>query len=229
MPFHLISDAPILPSALNAHRTRASFDSDFVANLLSRSNHTKIVDVILDTGCTFSITPDRNDFVQYTSGSFGQVQTVNGPTDNIGFGFVRWILISENGQHITLNLPCHHVPSAKTRLLSPQDFCQAQGLDRSKDQYAGNSGYFWMHADHAGTRFQCPIDPRTNLPVAHAKIPCKDTQCHVPTSLTPCPSCSGLASLSVTDETNQNITPAQKELLHGIGALDTLGSSIFNA
>ena len=51
----LISDdTRELPKALNSHLTRADFDPDFVATLLSRTNTSDdIVDIILDTGCTF--------------------------------------------------------------------------------------------------------------------------------------------------------------------------------
>ncbi len=61
--FHLrLGSDYALPVALNAHITCADFDPDFVATLLSRQPCHDIVDVILDTGCTFSITPDRRDF-----------------------------------------------------------------------------------------------------------------------------------------------------------------------
>ena len=135
-----------------------------------------------------------------------------------GYGRVRWTLISEDGTQLDLLIPCHHVPASTVRLLSPQDFCQHQGFDRSKDQFGGNSNYFWMHANHQQARFQCPIDPRSNLPVALAKIPCNQGGCepelaHEATHS--CPSCNrhGIANLSVLEETNQNITAAQKDLL----------------
>ena len=222
--FRLGSDVPAtLPSVLNAHLTRADFDPDFVATLLSRQPNHDVVDIILDTGCTFSITPDRRDFISYTKGSFvGKVQTVNGPTEVLGVGIVRWTLISEDGRKMDLLVPCHHVPASTVRLLSPQDFCQSQGFDRSKDQFGGNSNYFWMHADHDSSRFQCPIDPRSNLPVALAKTPCNPGGCPPATfgnegddTTPPCSSChrQSIVSLSVLEETNQNITSAQKDLL----------------
>lgn len=139
--FCLASDSITLPIALNAHvLTRADFDPDFVGTLLSRQPGHDIVDVILDTGCTFSITPDRRDFVSYVEGGFaGQVQTVNGPTAVAGTGIVRWTLISEDGAQMDLLIPCYHVPASTVCLLSPQDFCQSQGFDHSKDQFGGNS------------------------------------------------------------------------------------------
>jgi hypothetical protein len=171
--FHLASDNfDSLPSALHAHVTRADFDPDFVATLLSRAPDNNIVDIILDTGCTFSITPDHHHFVIYEEGSFGQVQAVNGLTSMAGYGLVRWTLLSEDGTHLHLLVPCHHILTSKVRLLSPQDYCQYQGYDRSKDQFGGNSNYFWMHANQNQSRFQCAISPRSNLPVALTKTPC---------------------------------------------------------
>ena len=178
--------------ALNSHLQRSDFDPDFVAALLSRQQtNDPLVDVVLDTGYTFSITPDRNNFIEYYEGSVGTVQTVNGPTPMAGYGLVRWTLIGENGAHLHLTVPCHHVPASKIRLLSPQDFCQYNGFDRSKDQFGGNSSYFWMNSDHDSTRFQCPIDPRSNLPVALAKNPCHNDGCSSSArEATPCSSCN---------------------------------------
>ena len=228
----LVSDDAPLPLALHSQLSRSDFDPDFVAALLSRGAGSDVVDIILDTGCTFAITHDKRDFIVYHDGSNSDamVQTVNGPTPLSGSGIVRWTLISENGQHLHLNVPCHYVPSSTVRLLSPQDFCQYKGLDRSKDQFGGNSNYFWMYADHVGPRFQCPIDPRSNLPVALAKLPCHLGGCTSPTSDSsslnpPCSTCDGqrFASLSVFDETNQNLTSAQKELLLWHSRLGHLG------
>jgi hypothetical protein len=228
----LTSDASQQHMALHSHITRSDFDPDFVATLLSRGSGSDVVDIILDTGCTFAITPDKRDFVVYHDGSRSNatVQTVNGPTPLTGSGVVRWTLISENGQHLHIEVPCHHVPNSTVRLLSPQDYCLYKGLDRSKDQFGGNSNYFWMNADHLGTRFQCPIDPRSNLPVALAKLPCHLGGCTSPGTFIspadpPCHTCSGqhFASLSVFDENNQNLTSAQKELLLWHSRLGHLG------
>ena len=79
-----------------------------------------------------------------------------------------------------------------------------------------------MHADHQQSRFQCPIDPRSNLPVALAKTPCNPGGCQTGEPSTdgetvnpPCSSCSrhSIVGFSVLEETNQNITAAQKDLL----------------
>ena len=136
----LLSDD--LPLALHSHIQRSDFDPDFVATLLSRGANDDVVDIILDTGCTFAITHDRKDFIEYHTGSVGNVQTVNGPTAMVGYGLVRWTLISEDGSLSHLVVPCHHVPASNVRLLSPQDYCLYAGLDRSRDQYGGTPTIF---------------------------------------------------------------------------------------
>ncbi|KAI2489482.1 hypothetical protein MHU86_25099 [Fragilaria crotonensis] len=225
----LLSDDCRLPLCLHSHIQRSDFDPDFVAALLSRGPDDEVVDIILDTGCTFAITPDKRDFIQYHEGSVGKVQTVNGPTPMAGYGLVRWTLISEDGTHLHLVVPCHHVPASKVRLLSPQDFCLYKGFDHSLDQFGGNSNYFWMNADEDRTRFQCPIDPRSNLPVALAKLPChKQGQCSQQVPIEPHPTCiscqrQAISTMSVFEETNQNITAAQKDLLLWHARLGHLG------
>jgi hypothetical protein len=127
--------------------------------------------------------------------------------------------VSENGNKLIITLPCHHVPAATVRLLSPQDYCLYHGFNPSRDQFAGNSSYFWMHLYDNENRFQCPMDPHTSLPIALAyfrpppapsqrrdtKLSRKQGECQ-------CHTCT-LCNLTVADETNQNITSAQKELL----------------
>jgi hypothetical protein len=184
---------------------RSDFDPDFVATLLSRGAKDDIIDIILDTGCTFAITPDCKDFIEYHKGSFGKVQTVNGPTPMAGYGRVCWTHISEDGTHLHRIVPCHHVPASKARLLSPQDFCLGNGFDCSRDHYGGNSNYFWMNADTKGSRFQCPIDPRSNLP-CHQVGQCSSQR---PSDSPPtCISCQrhSIVTMSVFDETNQNFS-----------------------
>jgi hypothetical protein len=89
--FCLLSDVLNLPLALNAYISLKDFDPDFIATLLSRSNYNGLVEVVLDTGCTFAITPDRQDFLTYYSvqGRLHQVQTAGGPTAIAGHGIVQ--------------------------------------------------------------------------------------------------------------------------------------------
>ena len=253
-PFDLVStqEQKELPLALHSHLSIAagSFDPGFVAHLLSGFSKTSdIFEIILDTGCSYAITPHRDDFVQYQSLDHEQrgnsVMTVNGPTRVAGVGIVRWVFMQEDGDEVELLVKCHHVPDSTVRLLSPQDYCAYHGFDRRDDQFGGNSSYFWMNTSNYSGRFSCPIEPRSRLPVALAKRACSagrcssnnragsdkiwesiqsppnhgckscdtDKPCTTCHASNQCPSCEGMISLSVADETNQNLNPRQKELL----------------
>jgi hypothetical protein len=143
--FSLVSDSNIIGEAMNLHRKPQSFDLVFIANLISNHGlNNNLFEIILHTGCTFAISPFRADFVHYTAGTFGNINTVSRPTSVIGFGHVEWTVMSENGKETPILVPCHHVPSATVHLLSPQDNALFHGFHRSRDQFAGNSSYFWM-------------------------------------------------------------------------------------
>jgi hypothetical protein len=108
------------------------------------------------------------------------------------------------------------------RLLSPQDFCQFIYFNQSQDQFGGNSNYFWFDGPHnQKCRFCCPIDPKSNLPIALAKksthtLPYspftkKNNTCCMKWSHYSSQHTSVCISLIV--DQNQNLSSAQKELL----------------
>jgi hypothetical protein len=213
----------VVGSAMNAHRTLNTFDPEFVLRLFSVvTDREDVFEIILDTGCTFAISPHREDFVDYVEGGLGSVNTVGGTTQVVGYGVVNWQIISESGEETVIRVPCHHVPASKVRLLSPQDYCAFHGFDRSRDHFGGNSSYFWLHLSHSKTRFQCPIDSRSNLPVALGRRPPPNDSASSPPGQCNCHSCNSLG-FTVADETNQNLTPAQKELLSWHWKLGHLG------
>ncbi len=156
-----------LPKAMHAHLSHSHFDDRFVAMLASRRKEdNQIIEIILDTGSTHCITPHRDDFFEYQAGDYGEVKTVNGPTRIAGVGKVRWTLISENGEEATIVVPCHHIPGADVRLLSPQDYALYHGLDRREIQYGGSQSFFFFNYGHLKHEvIQCPIDARCHLPI----------------------------------------------------------------
>jgi len=55
-----------------------------------------LIQIVLNTGCTFAITPERGDFVTYHEAQeVAFVQTAGGPTKIVGHGIVHWTLIGE--------------------------------------------------------------------------------------------------------------------------------------
>jgi hypothetical protein len=230
----LVSTVSSLPLVLNAHQV--DFDPGFVAKLLAIfDDKTNIFKVVLDTGASLAITPFRDDFVDYRpADSIRSIETVNGPTSVIGVGIVRWVFVQEDGSEKELLVHCHHVPSSSVRLLSPQAYCAYHGFDRGRDQFGGNSAYFWMNTSNKTGRFSCPIEPRSNLPMALAKRACRGGLCPPEakagseavwrqvyinqdspsaSSCESCGICPGRAHLTVAAETNQNLTPSQRALL----------------
>jgi hypothetical protein len=177
-PFRLFSERqPSILQALNAHRT--DFDPGLVAKLFAVfDDHDHIFKVILDTGASVSITPHREDFVTYhVTTDSRSIQTVNGTTAIVGVGIVRWVFLREDGTEVELLIHCNHVPKSEVRLLSPQHYCSYHGFDRVNNQYGGNGSYFWMNTNNDSDRFSCPIEPRSNLPVALSKRACRDGSC----------------------------------------------------
>jgi len=116
-----------------------------------------------------------------------------------GIGTVQWTFLSDSGRLLTLHLTAYYVPQCKQRLLSPQ---------RIFDKENGHVGIFEVTADCArlvidgSPTLTIPYDPVNSLPTSHGIR--ASSVCDKEASL----------NLCVTDETNQNLTEAQKEYLH---------------
>ena len=71
--------------------------------------------VVLDSGCTCTISFDKHDFV----GPIHPVQFIKlkGITSSLqveGIGTVNWTFLSDNGSHVTISLTCLYVPAASS-------------------------------------------------------------------------------------------------------------------
>jgi hypothetical protein len=132
-------------TSLNALISQRDFEPDFIATITTRELKDNMIQIVLDTGCTFAASPDKTDFITYhTSSKTAMVQTAGVPTNIVRYGIVEWSLVNEDGILVPIQIPCKHIPPAKMRLLSPQDFCQVMDLNQSQDQFGGNSNYFWF-------------------------------------------------------------------------------------
>jgi hypothetical protein len=74
--------------ALTAYPKQKHFDPDFLTTAISQRNDAELVDIVLDTGCTFAIFPSKKDFVSYhpiygVSNSY--IQMASGPTCVTGY------------------------------------------------------------------------------------------------------------------------------------------------
>ena len=77
--------------------------------------------IILDSGCTIAMTPDKGDFINDTYSP--QQHTVGGIASGLqteGVGQVSWKLTDVNGKPVVMTLTAIHVPGLPCRLLPPQ-------------------------------------------------------------------------------------------------------------
>ena len=78
---------------------------------------TDSVEAILDTGCSSTLTSERDDFITYEPDS-GQVEGL-GTHNIIGKGTIRYKVLDDNGNIETLQIhDVIHVPTIKIRLIS---------------------------------------------------------------------------------------------------------------
>lgn len=194
------------------HASTAPFDPHFVSCL--RSGRTETVDffpIILDTGCSFAMTFDVNDFEGTpVESDWGSVQTASTALPMTAFGMLKWNVMMDDGQMYHLRTPGFLVPDSNMRLLSPQDYARYHKLPTDTDQFGGNSSRIWMSLHQSKARWQCNVDPRSNLPIGLGCIP-QDVNtscgCHS------CFSCFQANADNVLQSSNQNLTQVEKEIL----------------
>jgi hypothetical protein len=82
---------------INTHISPNDFNPDFVATIVSSNLQNDLIQIVLDTGCKFSITQDWNHFITYhSSPSISVAQTAGGPTIIEGHGMVNLTLCSQH-------------------------------------------------------------------------------------------------------------------------------------
>ena len=147
--------------------------------------------VIFDTGASLAITGDKQDFLPNT---FKEVTSLKlggmaAGAPITGEGNVSWTFPCNNGDQMAIITKCYLVPTATTRLLSPQQIFDKQN---------GNGGKFWGDEDQFHLEYQnkpvISIDysPSSNLPVGYALTTSSDPSTQV--------------NLTLLDEENQNLT-----------------------
>ena len=151
--------------------------------------------VIIDTGASLCVTPHKSDFVSHESLSGRVMKGLTKGAHVAGVGVLRW-QIEVGGAIVNLNLRGLHVPDSTVRLLPPQQLKQEHSLNIGKIEVLDNcvriafpEGVLDCHLNESNlpvTRLTVPNDAEENAKALHA---------------------------CVMAETNQNLTPAQKELL----------------
>ena len=156
--------------------------------------------LIVDTGASTSVTPNREDFQHYEECKV-KIHGLAHESTVLGRGIVRWRLRDALGADITIDTWAYHVPNADVRLFSPQAYFQKEGGSMSADHAAITL------AGLKGATLTVPYHARSNLPMIFGVS-------LEPKSFLTFDCCAQRIALSVTDELNQNLTAAQKELLH---------------
>ena len=160
-------------------------------------------DVIWDSGASFCITNNKNDFIgPIHKIKDGSVSGINGSLEITGSGRVRWSLLDTAGQLRHIELGCMYAPKASQRLLSTAAFL---------DEYPNNTitvgANTWTIAADPSNPNENPIDvevnPINNLPMS---------KCIVHESLNEL-SINFAEHVTTTHATNRNLDEPQKELL----------------
>ena len=154
--------------------------------------------VVVDSGATASVSYCKEDFITPLSPSpFRQMKGLAETLDVEGRGILWWIVNDDSGHELTIETEAYYVPAMSMRLLSPQAYFR--GI---------RQGHAIVRPDHIQLCWDkenqvltIPCDPINNLPIVQAGR--KEEKKKM------------LRALAnwVYEETNQNLTPAQKELL----------------
>ena len=162
--------------------------------------------LIVDSGCTLSSTPDPLDFIPGTLQPLIHPVRMDGIAGGLTVtksGTVRYEIIDDRGDVHPLEMQAYYLPQLKTRLLSPQAFL------KSNESSLGSKACFSLYADRAVLNLgggECaevsiPYDSTTHLPILRAYRNALSTANAL--TLKGC----------VSEETNQNLTFRQRLLL----------------
>mmetsp|Transcript_15021 Transcript_15021/g.28265 ORF Transcript_15021/g.28265 Transcript_15021/m.28265 type:complete len:2300 (+) Transcript_15021:159-7058(+) len=156
--------------------------------------------VIFDSGASVAITGNRGDFVGELHTPFSDLR-LGGMAHGAkvaGIGTVHWTFLTGNGS-LTLALRCYYVPDCQARLLSPQRlFNRQMGIN---GQFVVKEDCSLLEIDGHPT-LELEYESTSHLPIALAtngRVRNSDEKIQV--------------NFCITDDSNQNLSPAQKLLL----------------
>ena len=150
-----------------------------------------------------------SDFItgKYTTASRSW-ESLTGTTKVLGHEPVHWRFLDSNDNSQDLYPQVQHIPDAGIRLFSPQQYFVA---------YQGGSLFLDKHGCNLtlpnGNSFGIPYNRRNNLPMLSPLSSASSVSGCTKSLFSFQDLSSSALTLSLTDETNQNITSPQKELL----------------
>jgi hypothetical protein len=170
------------------------------------SNREDGIPIVIDTGASMSVSPCEDDFIELDKTNKGSLTALAGETGTEGVGTVRWTIRDVFGSVRVIETRAYHVPTASIRLYSPQQYFQEN-----------DAGELWCNARLTvltladGSKLEFPYNSGSNLPLM---LP--DWKPSIGFTYEERVGFKAEAEsvfLSVADESNQNITMSQKELL----------------
>ena len=160
--------------------------------------------MIWDSGASVCVTPDREDFVEYTKESdIPHVKGIGGKESQVlGKGIVSWSVHDNKGSIRTLRLPAYHIPTCKSRLISTTALLKASKgefivVESNKLELSGRKG------DDSRNPVNVYNHPSTRLPTSSV-YRSRDIDK---------PAATLCYAVSTVSEHNHNLSEAQKELL----------------
>jgi hypothetical protein len=160
-----------------------------------------IGEAIIDSGASSIGTPHLEDFIAETYQSLAVPETMGGiagSLDIVGKGMIRYETLDSEGRIQVIKRAAKHIPGLPIRLIPPQVIFHDSSV-----------GYCYISGGKLELRFangktiRVDIDPVTNLPILKVFADAAKTATTLESSYYSC----------VTNETNQNISAAGKDLL----------------
>lgn len=168
--------------------------------------------LIFDTGASTSISPFRDDFVDFhPDQSSTTLQGVSSTTPVAGRGTIRINVTDDKGFSKTISTPALYVPGATVRLLSIQSYCRQFPQQRCSLLINDSGAIFSFPSSLGGGTITFDLGSNGNLPKTPAStfspiVPAYSAA-HLPTHYTPQP------AFAILSPDNANLSNAQKLLL----------------
>lgn len=165
--------------------------------------------IVLDTGASTSITPVLSDFIGPLEPTpISEITGLNSKTRIVGKGTVEWAICDYWNVVRVVRTTAYYVPDIDIRLFSPQAFFQENG-DKGRCVVRGRTITLELPD---GSHLEFPYNQSSNLPfMFQGGATVAGAQYCDAAFLSDSSSFQSL--MSVTDQTNQNLRPSQKELL----------------
>ena len=110
---------------LKVHRPLTGRVNGGVYNMQNDSTKNWNVPIIIDSGCSISLTPFMEDFVTpLEPASVEEMEGIGNKVKVHGKGWVEWRIRDVYGRIIVIKTQAYYVPCAKIRLFSPQTYFQ---------------------------------------------------------------------------------------------------------